>query len=100
MSYSSHFTKIFNDSRYWRNWSNGAGDCAAATRNVQVRAMVRNRERASAIAGSNVEVVEGDFDAPTLLGALAGVRAFLLTNSSNTQKRNKLLSSMQRAKAV
>ena len=51
---------------------------------VQVRAMVRNRERASAIALPRVEVVEGDFDRPaTLLSALAGVeRAFLLTNSS------------------
>jgi uncharacterized protein YbjT (DUF2867 family) len=56
----------------------------AATTQVQVRAMVRNRERASAIALPHVEVVEGDFDRPaTLLSALAGVeRAFLLTNSS------------------
>jgi uncharacterized protein YbjT (DUF2867 family) len=55
-----------------------------ATGHVQVRAMVRNRERASAIALPHVEVVEGDFDRPaTLLAALAGVeRAFLLTNSS------------------
>jgi uncharacterized protein YbjT (DUF2867 family) len=55
-----------------------------ATNHVQVRTMVRNRERASAIALPHVEVVEGDFDRPaTLLGALAGVeRAFLLTNSS------------------
>lgn len=55
-----------------------------AAQNVQVRAMVRSRARASAIAVPNVEVVEGDFDRPeTLLGALAGVeRAFLLTNSS------------------
>jgi len=55
-----------------------------ATARVQVRAMVRNRERANAIALPNVEVVEGDFDRPaTLLSALAGVeRAFLLTNSS------------------
>lgn len=63
-----------------------------AGQNVQVRAMVRNRNQADAftkcfprkIAGSNVEVVEGDFDRPeTLLVALAGVeRAFLLTNSS------------------
>src|ERR687890_770951 len=51
---------------------------------VQVRAMVRNRERASAIASPHVEVVEGDFDRPeTLLAALDGVeRAFLLTHSS------------------
>lgn len=55
-----------------------------AAQNVQVRAMVRNRDRASAIAEPNVEVVEGDFDrSETLLNALAGVeRAFLLTNSS------------------
>lgn len=55
-----------------------------ATRNVQVRAMVRNRDRASAIALPNVEVVEGDFDRPeTMLSALAGVdRAFILTNST------------------
>lgn len=55
-----------------------------ASRNVQVRAMVRSRERASEIAAPNVEVVEGDFDLPaTLLETLAGVeRAFLLTSSS------------------
>jgi uncharacterized protein YbjT (DUF2867 family) len=55
-----------------------------AARNVQVRAMVRNRDRASAIADPDVEVVEADFDRPeTLLKALAGVeRAFLLTHSS------------------
>src|SRR5215204_7445488 len=55
-----------------------------ATARVQVRAMVRNRERANAIALPNVEVVKGDFDRPaTLLSSLAGVeRAFLLTNSS------------------
>src|SRR5215217_5151230 len=55
-----------------------------ATNHVQIRAMVRNPERASAIALPHVEVVEGDFDRPaTLLSALAGVeRAFLLTNSS------------------
>src|SRR5215208_3067848 len=55
-----------------------------ATARAQVRAMVRNRERANAIALPNVEVVEGDFDRPaTLLSALAGVeRTFLLTNSS------------------
>lgn len=55
-----------------------------AAQNVQVRAMVRHRERARAIAVPNVEVVQGDFDRPeTLLAVLAGVeRAFLLTNSS------------------
>lgn len=53
-------------------------------RNVQVRAMVRNQERAKAIAAPNVEVVEADFDRPeTMVAALTGVeRAFLLTNSS------------------
>src|SRR5919107_230734 len=55
-----------------------------ATGDVQVRAMVRNLDRASGIALPHVEVVEGDFDLPeTLLAALAGVeRVFLLTNSS------------------
>jgi uncharacterized protein YbjT (DUF2867 family) len=55
-----------------------------ATGHLQVRAMVRNRERASAIVLPQVEVVEADFDRPaTLLSALAGVeRAFLLTPSS------------------
>jgi uncharacterized protein YbjT (DUF2867 family) len=54
------------------------------TADVPVRAMVRNRERASAIASPHVEVVEGDFDRPeTFLAALDGVeRAFLLTHSS------------------
>ncbi|MBD2309601.1 SDR family oxidoreductase [Chroococcidiopsis sp. FACHB-1243] len=52
--------------------------------NVQVRAMVRDRHRANAIAEANVEIVEGDFNRPeTLLAALRGVkRAFLVTNSS------------------
>jgi uncharacterized protein YbjT (DUF2867 family) len=55
-----------------------------AAKNVQVRVMVRNHNRASAIEVPNVEIVEGDFDRPeTLLKALAGVeRAFLLTHSS------------------
>src|ERR687894_1604122 len=55
-----------------------------ATGDVQARAMVRNLDRASAIALPDAELVEGDFDRPeTLLAALAGVeRAFLLTNSS------------------
>lgn len=55
-----------------------------AAQNVPVRAMVRDRHRASAIAAPNVEVVEADFDRPeTLLAALNGVeRAFLVTNSS------------------
>jgi uncharacterized protein YbjT (DUF2867 family) len=56
----------------------------AAKADVQVRAMVRNRDRAGAIALPQVEVAEADFDRPaTLLSALAGVeRAFLLTPSS------------------
>jgi uncharacterized protein YbjT (DUF2867 family) len=56
----------------------------AAMADVQVRAMVRNRERASAIALPHVEVVKGDFDRPApLLSALAGVeRVFLLTVSA------------------
>ncbi len=50
-------------------------------KNIQVRAMVRDRAN---IAIPNVEVVEADFDRPeTLQSALAGVKsAFLLTNSS------------------
>src|SRR5215212_6875442 len=56
----------------------------AAKADVQVRAMVRNRDRAGAITLPQVEVAEADFDRPaTLLSALAGVgRAFLLTHSS------------------
>src|SRR5215212_5156595 len=56
----------------------------AAKADVQVRAMVRNRDRAGAITLPQVEVAEADFDRPaTLLSALAGVgRAFLLTPSS------------------
>ena len=63
-----------------------------ALRNVQVRAMVRDRDRARAIALPNVEVVEGDFDRPeTLLDALAGVkRAFLITNSSDSAQAQQL----------
>lgn len=55
-----------------------------AARNVQVRAMVRDRNRAKEIALPNVELVEADFDRPeTLLVALTGVeRAFLVTSSS------------------
>ena len=62
------------------------------TGDVQVRAMVRNPERASAIASPHVEVVEGDFDRPaTLLSALAGVeRAFLLTPSSERAQAQQL----------
>jgi uncharacterized protein YbjT (DUF2867 family) len=53
-----------------------------AAQNIPVRAMVRDRTRASAIADLNVEIIEGDFDRPeTLLNAVTGIdRAFLLTN--------------------
>jgi uncharacterized protein YbjT (DUF2867 family) len=63
-----------------------------AARNVQLRAMVRDRNRASAIADLNVEIVEGDFDRPeTLLNALTGVdRAFLLTNSTERAEAQQL----------
>jgi uncharacterized protein YbjT (DUF2867 family) len=63
-----------------------------AAQNVQVRAMVRDRNRASAIADLNVEIVEGDFDHPeTLLNALTGVdRAFLLTNSTERAEAQQL----------
>jgi uncharacterized protein YbjT (DUF2867 family) len=63
-----------------------------ATRHVPVRAMVRYRDRARAIALPYVDVVEGDFDRPvTLLTALAGVdRAFLLTSSSERAQAQQL----------
>jgi uncharacterized protein YbjT (DUF2867 family) len=63
-----------------------------AAQNVPVRAMVRNRERASVIAAPNVEVVEANFDRPeTLLTALSGVdRAFLVTNSSEHAQAQQL----------
>ena len=63
-----------------------------ATRNVPVRAMVRDRDRATAITLPNVEVVEGDFDRQqTLLSALTGVeRAFLLTNSTERAQTQQL----------
>jgi uncharacterized protein YbjT (DUF2867 family) len=64
-----------------------------AARNVQVRAMVRNRDRANAISAlPNVEIVKGDFDRPEmLLSVLAGVeRAFLLTNSSERAEAQQL----------
>lgn len=55
-----------------------------AAQNVPVRAMVRDRQKASEIAAANVAVVEADFDRPeTLLPVLNGVQqAFLVTNSS------------------
>ncbi|MBN8565072.1 MAG: SDR family oxidoreductase [Leptolyngbya sp. UWPOB_LEPTO1] len=60
--------------------------------NVQVRAMVRNHDRAKEIALPNVEVVEGNFDRPeTLLEALTEVdRAFLLTNSTEHAEAQQL----------
>lgn len=61
--------------------------------NVQVRAMVRDRDRASAISSlPNIEIVEGDFDHPeTMLSVLEGVeRAFLLTNSSERAEAQQL----------
>lgn len=64
-----------------------------ATKNLPVRAMVRDRNRATAInALPNIEIVEGDFDHPeTLLKALAGVeRAFLLTNSTEHAEAQQL----------
>jgi uncharacterized protein YbjT (DUF2867 family) len=64
-----------------------------AAQNVPVRAMVRDRNRASAISAlPNVEVVEADFDRPeTLLTGLSGVdRAFLVTNSSEHAQAQQL----------
>lgn len=63
-----------------------------AAQNVQVRAMVRNHDRAKEIALPNVEVVEGNFDRPeTLLEALTEVdRAFLLTNSTEHAEAQQL----------
>ncbi|MCU0542042.1 MAG: NAD(P)H-binding protein, partial [Oscillatoriaceae cyanobacterium Prado104] len=63
-----------------------------SAQNVQVRAMVRNHDRAKEIALPNVEVVEGNFDRPeTLLEALAEVdRAFLLTNSTEHAEAQQL----------
>ncbi|AGF52978.1 slr0317 [Synechocystis sp. PCC 6803] len=63
-----------------------------AAKNVQVRAMVRDFDRAKKIAFPNVEVVEGNFDRPeTLLEALAEVdRAFLLTNSTERAEAQQL----------
>lgn len=63
-----------------------------ASQNVQARAMVRNRNRAKAIADLGIEIVEADFDRPeTLLSALAGVdRAFLVTNSTEHAEAQQL----------
>ena len=61
-------------------------------KNVQVRIMVRDLNRAKDIAAPNVEIVEGDFDRPeTLLTALSGVeRAFLVTPSSDRVEMQQL----------
>ncbi len=61
-------------------------------KNIQVRAMVRDRTKAKNIAISNVEVVEADFDRPeTLQSVLTGVkRAFLLTNSSENAEAQQI----------
>jgi uncharacterized protein YbjT (DUF2867 family) len=63
-----------------------------AAQNIQVRAMVRNHDRAKEIALPNVEVVEGNFDRPeTLLEALTEVdSAFLLTNSTERAEAQQL----------
>jgi uncharacterized protein YbjT (DUF2867 family) len=63
-----------------------------SAQNVQVRAMVRNPDRAKEIALPNVEIVEADFDRPeTLPSALAGVdRAFLVTNSTERTEAQQL----------
>lgn len=63
-----------------------------SAQNMQVRAMVRNPDRAKEIALPNVEVVEGNFDHPdTLLKALTEVdRAFLLTNSTEHAEAQQL----------
>ncbi|MFE4108641.1 SDR family oxidoreductase [Almyronema epifaneia] len=63
-----------------------------SAQNTQVRAMVRNPDRAKEIALPNVELVEGNFDRPeTLLEALTEVdRAFLLTNSTEHAEAQQL----------
>jgi uncharacterized protein YbjT (DUF2867 family) len=49
---------------------------------VSVRALVRNRTKAAAIEGPDVEIVEGDMSKPsTLAPALDGVRKLLLLSS-------------------
>lgn len=63
-----------------------------AAQGVQVRAMVHNRDHASAITLPNVEIVEGDFDQPeTLTSALTDIkRVFLLTNSTEHAQAQQL----------
>lgn len=60
-------------------------------KDIQVRAMVRDRNRANLVI-PNVEVVEADFDRPeTLQSVLAGVkRAFLVTNSSENAEAQQI----------
>ncbi|PSB06984.1 NAD(P)-dependent oxidoreductase [Pleurocapsa sp. CCALA 161] len=60
--------------------------------NATIRAMVRDRTRASAIAAPTVELVQGDFDRPeTLLGALADVeRAFLVSQRTERVEAQQL----------
>jgi uncharacterized protein YbjT (DUF2867 family) len=60
--------------------------------NVTVRAMVRDRTRATKIDAPTVELVQGNFDQPeTLLDVLAGVeRAFLVTPSSDQVEAQQL----------
>jgi uncharacterized protein YbjT (DUF2867 family) len=64
-----------------------------SAKNVQVRIMVRDLNRAKDIAAPNVEIVEGDFDRPeTLLAALSGVeQTFLVAPSSNRVEMQQLV---------
>jgi uncharacterized protein YbjT (DUF2867 family) len=63
-----------------------------AAQNVQAHAMVRDRNRAKAIADMGIEMVEADFDRlETLPSALAGVdQAFLVTNSTERAEAQQL----------
>jgi uncharacterized protein YbjT (DUF2867 family) len=63
-----------------------------AAQNVQAHAMVRDRNRAKAIADMGIEMVEADFDLlETLPSALAGVdQAFLVTNSTERAEAQQL----------
>ena len=73
-----------------------------ATGDVQVRAMVRNRERASGIALPYVEVVEGDFDRLRrfLPHSLEWNVRFCLPIHPSAQKHNRSHSSMRRGRAA
>lgn len=61
-------------------------------RDIPVRALVRNKNRAKNIALPGVELVEGDFDNPeSLSGALDGIeRAFLLSPSTENAQTQQL----------